>query len=306
MQLGRVGRLFRRGPAPLPRAYPVALAEQLEHEDRLDVPAQLIARAYRRVVRPGPIKDLLAGVPAGHSAHAPLTDIPVGTWVSAAVLDLLPGTARASRILVATGLAAAVPTALTGLTDWSSLHREQQRVGLAHAMGTATATTLYMMSLVARARGRNRAGKFLGFAGLGALMTGAFLGGHLAFRLAAGANHAEQVTHLVPLGWHDLCPLNELPDGWPVHRRLGYIGLFVLREGDSVRVLTDRCAHLGGPLHQGRIVEANGELCVVCPWHGSTFQIEDGRVVHGPATAPQPAFETRVVDEGIVQVRPIG
>src|SRR5262249_23651839 len=147
-----VGRLFRRGPAPLSRAYPVTLAEQLEHEDRLDVPAQLIARVYRRVVRPGPIKDILSGVPAGHSAHAPLTHVPVGTWVSAAVLDLVPGTARASRILIATGLAAAVPTVLTGLTDWSSLHREQQRVGLAHATGTVTATTLYMVSLAARAR----------------------------------------------------------------------------------------------------------------------------------------------------------
>lgn len=306
MQLGRVGRLFRRGPAPLRRAYPVTLAQQLEHEDRLDVPAQLIARAYRRVVRPGPLKDLLYGVPAGHSAHAPLTDVPVGAFVSAAILDLLPGTERASRILVAAGLAGVVPTALTGLTDWSSLHREQQRVGLAHAMGTATASTLYLMSLVARARGRTAIGKAFGFAGLGALMTGAFLGGHLAFRLAAGANHAEQVTHLIPLGWHDLCPLSELPEGWPVHRRLGYIGLFVLREGDTVHVLTDRCAHLGGPLHQGRILEVGDELCVVCPWHGSTFQIADGRVAHGPATAPQPAFETRIVDEGMVQVRPTG
>lgn len=305
MQLGRVGRLFRGGPAPI-RAHPVDLAERLEGEDRLDIPAQLIARAVRRVVRPGPIKDTLHGVPGGHPAHAPLTDIPVGTWVSAALLDLLPGTERASRILVAAGLAGAVPTALTGLTDWSSLHREQQRIGLVHAMSTATAGTLYAASLMARIKGRTGMGKALGFAGLGALVAGGFLGGHLAFRLAAGANHAEPVTHLVPLGWHDLCALEELPDGWPVHRRLGYIGLFVLRTGDDINVLTDRCAHLGGPLHQGRVVESGAQLCVVCPWHGSTFRVADGKVVHGPATAPQPAFETRITDDGLVQVRPIG
>jgi nitrite reductase/ring-hydroxylating ferredoxin subunit len=100
--------------------------------------------------------------------------------------------------------------------------------------------------------------------------------------------------------------LDDLPDGCPVHRRLGYIGLFVLRIDDGVNVLTDHCAHLGGPLHQGRMVEAGAELCVVCPWHGSTFRITDGKVVHGPATAPQPAFETRVTDDRMVQVRPIG
>jgi nitrite reductase/ring-hydroxylating ferredoxin subunit len=71
-----------------------------------------------------------------------------------------------------------------------------------------------------------------------------------------------------------------------------------------VRVLSDHCAHLGGPLHQGRIVTDQGDLCVTCPWHGSTFRLADGSVVHGPATARQPAFETRVTDSGSVQVRP--
>jgi nitrite reductase/ring-hydroxylating ferredoxin subunit len=43
-----------------------------------------------------------------------------------------------------------------------------------------------------------------------------------------------------------------------------------------------------------------------CPWHGSTYRLSDGAVVHGPATARQPAFETRIADAGIVQVRPAG
>jgi nitrite reductase/ring-hydroxylating ferredoxin subunit/uncharacterized membrane protein len=284
----------------------VDVAERLERQEGLDAPAQMITRVIRRIIKPGVVKDTLHGVPSGHPVHAPLTDVPVGAWTSAAVLDLLPGTERASRILIAAGLAGAVPTVLTGWTDWSALHREQQRVGLVHALGTGTAAALYSFSLLARIRGRQGVGKALSFAGLGALLTGAFLGGHLAFRLAAGANHAESVTHLVSLGWHDLCQLSDLPDGWPVHRRLGYIGLFVLRTGDEVSVLTDRCAHLGGPLHQGRLIDSHGEICVVCPWHGSTFRVEDGGVVHGPSTAPQPAFATRVSDDGIVQVRPVG
>lgn len=67
-----------------------------------------------------------------------------------------------------------------------------------------------------------------------------------------------------------------------------------------VRVLTDRCAHLGGPLHQGRVADVAGAACVTCPWHGSTFRLSDGAVRHGPSTARQPAFEARVSDSGQV------
>lgn len=301
----RASKIFRRGPRPLSRAHPVDLAEGLEHAQGLDGAVRTISTAVTRVLRPGPVKDLLHGVPAGHPAHPPLTDLPLGAWMSAAILDLMPGTQRAAKTLVVTGLAGAVPAALTGLADWSALHREQQRVGLVHALGTVTASALYSASLVTRHRGHDAAGKALGFAGLTALLAGGYLGGHLAFRQAAGASHADQVAHLVPLGWHDLCSADDLPDGWPVHRRLGYISLFVLRSGDEINVLADRCAHLAGPLHQGRIVtDEDEELCVVCPWHGSTFRVADGSVVHGPATGRQPAFETRVLENGTVQVRP--
>jgi nitrite reductase/ring-hydroxylating ferredoxin subunit len=95
-----------------------------------------------------------------------------------------------------------------------------------------------------------------------------------------------------------------LPDGWPVHRSLGYISLFVLRYGEDVSVLADRCTHLDGPLHQGRMVRVDDKVCVICPWHGSTFQVSDGTVVHGPATGRQPAFETRILESGMIQVRP--
>lgn len=173
-----------------------------------------------------------------------------------------------------------------------------------HAIANLTALGLYAGSLALRLAGNDRRGRLLAFAGLGAAGLGGYLGGHLAYRQAAGANHAESVTHLVPLGWHDLCEVRSLPDGRPVTRRLGYIDLFVLRVGDGVTVLADRCSHLAGPLHQGRLVSEGGTACVVCPWHGSTFRLSDGTVAHGPATAPQPYFETRVRRDGVLQVRP--
>ena len=133
---------------------------------------------------------------------------------------------------------------------------------------------------------------------------GSYLGGHLVLRLGAGASHAEPVGHLSVLGSHDLCGIGELPDRRPVRRQLGYLSLLVYRQGSEVSVLSDRCSHLGGPLHQGRIVVERGGACIACPWHGSTFVIADGAVVHGPATARQPAFETRVTADGRVELRP--
>ncbi|SDQ74628.1 Rieske 2Fe-2S domain-containing protein [Thermostaphylospora chromogena] len=280
------------------------MAEWLEASPAMDQPIIKLAQAVRKVIRPGTVRDWLHGVPTGKPAHPPLTAVSIGCWLASAILDFTGADPRASRILVTTGLVNALPTAATGITDWSSLHREQQRVGLAHMVANIGAVAFYAGSLAMRLSGRERAGRTLGLAGLGAAALGGYLGGHMAYRQAAGANHAESVTYLMQLGWHNLCELKDLPDGRPVSRRLGYIELFVLRTGDSVSVLADRCAHLAGPLHQGRIVSEKGQTCVVCPWHGSTFRVSDGEVVHGPATAPQPAFETRIRPDGTVQVRP--
>ena len=291
MNRQRVSRISRSLTVPRP----VKVAEDLEHAHVLDRPARGLAGAVLRILPPGRLKDVLHGVPLGHPAHPPLTDLPIGCWMAATTLDLLPGTERAAQVLLAAGLAGAIPVALTGAADWSSLHIEQQRVGIAHSAGTVTATGLFAASLLSRLRGPYAPGQGPRPRGpRAALFGGTYLGGHLAFRLGAGASHAESITHLGPLGWHDLCPLDELPEGWPVHRSLGYISLFVLRYGEGVHVLADRCTHLDGPLHQGRMVRVDDEICVICPWHGSTFRISDGTVVHGPATGRQPAFETRV------------
>jgi nitrite reductase/ring-hydroxylating ferredoxin subunit/uncharacterized membrane protein len=304
----RLGRRARRGRGPLrailSAARPAALAERIERAPALDHPVYALSDSVVRALPPGPRTDALHGVPFGQPAHPALVQIPLGCWTSAVVLDLFPGTQRASGTLVAVGLSAALPSAATGLADWSALHRHQQRVGLVHMLSQAGATTLFGASLLARLAGRHRNGKMLSASGLALASAGAYLGGHLALRLGAGVSHAEHVDHLASLGWHDLCALGDLPDGHLARRQLGYLSLLALRQGDAVHVLSDHCAHLGGPLHQGRVVTIDGSDCVTCPWHGSTFRLGDGAVVHGPATARQPAFESRVSPSRRVEVRP--
>jgi nitrite reductase/ring-hydroxylating ferredoxin subunit/uncharacterized membrane protein len=283
---------------------PSALAERIERAHALDPVVRALSDTVVRALPAGPRTDALHGVPFGQPAHPALVRLPLGCWTSATLLDLFGGTDRASRVLVAAGVVGTVPAVATGLADWSALHRDQQRVGLAHAACQASAATLFLGSLAARAGGMRRYGRVLSVSGLAVATVGSYLGGHLALRLGAGASHAEPVSHLSGLGWHDLCPLETLPDGQPVRRQLGYLSLLVYRRGRDVHVLSDRCSHLGGPLHQGRIVVERGRACVSCPWHGSTFVIADGAVVHGPATARQPSFQARVTPDGRIELRP--
>ena len=270
---------------------PMSYLDQAEGLDRLTASLQRIAR----LLPPGRVRDALHGVWLGHPLHPVLVQLPVGTWLSASLLDAWPGNERASRRLVLAGLAASVPAALAGTADWSEQHEQQMRVGLVHALANAAAIVLYAASAAAP----GRPAKGLRLAGLAAAGAGGFLGGHLAYRQSAGANQAEPVPHLVEPGWHDLMPLTELrelDDRKPVRRMLGDVAVVVVRDGDGVHVLADRCSHLSGPLSDGDYHDG----CLTCPWHGSTFRVADGAVARGPATAPQPAFRTRAAN-GVLQ-----
>ncbi|MET9962438.1 Rieske (2Fe-2S) protein [Streptomyces sp. NPDC006326] len=291
--LGAPARTSATGPGPV-----LAAVERLEQAPQADALIGAIRRAVRALPL-GEARDVLHGRPLGHPAHPLLVQVPIGTWLSAAVLDLLPGQRRAAHALVGAGLAAAAPAAVAGWTDWAELPPEQARVGLVHALANSAGVLLYASSFVARTRGRVWRGKALAMAGLAAVGVGGALGGHLAYRQAAGANHAEEVAHLVDEGWHRLGPVPDFAVGRAVRTSVDGVDVLAVREaGGGIRVLAERCAHMGGPLSEGEIADG----CVRCPWHGSRFRLSDGWNVEGPATAPQPAFETRIVD-GHVEAR---
>ncbi|REK86980.1 Rieske (2Fe-2S) protein [Streptomyces inhibens] len=269
---------------------------RLEKLDAVINPAQ---RAVRGLPL-GRLRDVLHGLPIGHPLHPVLVQIPMGAWLSAAVLDVVPGAGRNARLLVGLGVLSAAPAALAGWVDWAEQHEDQMRTGLVHAASVAAAIGLYAGSWVHRGRGRTALGKALGFAGLCAAGTGGMLGGHLAFRQAAGANKAEPVPHLLEEGWHPVGRVEDFPVGEAVRRELGEVPLLVIREpGGRIHVLAERCSHLSGPLSDGKIADG----CVECPWHGSIFRLSDGANIRGPATAPQPSFQVRLDDDGTVHVR---
>jgi nitrite reductase/ring-hydroxylating ferredoxin subunit/uncharacterized membrane protein len=283
--------------------------DRLHLAEGLDPAAEKLANLAEAVLpERRSTRDLLHGTWLGHPLHPALTDVPIGFWTSAFLLDVLGGerAAKSAEQMVAAGLLSAVPTALAGLADWQSLgqSKEPKRVGVVHAMVNGLGMLLYAMSWVARRRGQRRPGVLLGSAGGAVVTFGGYLGGHLAYRQAVGVDH--QATEPKAGGWTDIGRLDELPENRLQHAHAGSAHLVVYRQGDHVAALAAHCAHLAGPLHEGELVEADGQACVVCPWHGSTFAVKDGSVVHGPATAPQPSYEVRVRDGRVeVKARPL-
>jgi nitrite reductase/ring-hydroxylating ferredoxin subunit/uncharacterized membrane protein len=281
----------------------VKTVERLEDAGSLDPLVEKVRTAVNALVQPQGLRDVLHGVPIGHPMHPLLVLAPIGTWVSAGLLDAVPGTARAARLLVAAGLVSAAPTAAAGLTDWSRLRPQQARVGIVHAAANVVAVGLYTASWLQRRRGRELSGKILAYLGLGVISGSGFLGGHLSYRQAAGANHAEGIPSRFPQGWQSLGVLTSMPQNELITRDVAGHQVLVLRRGSSVDVLSAVCTHLSGPLGEGELLGGEtDDPCVKCPWHGSVFSITTGEVVHGPATAPEHRFESRVVD-GTVEVR---
>ncbi|HEX6921849.1 MAG TPA: Rieske 2Fe-2S domain-containing protein [Actinomycetes bacterium] len=276
----------------------------LENAGALDRAVTPLRAAVRKALGSGRARDMLHGVWLGHPLHPSLVQMSIGTFLSAGLLDALPGQERAARVLIGAGLVSAAPSAASGWADWSETHEQQQRVGLVHAAANVLALGMYAGSLAERSRGHAGRGKALAYAGLSVLGVSGFIGGHMSFRQAAGANHGEDVPHLVRPGWHDLCALDDLAgDGVPQRQVLEGaepLPLLVVRQGDRIDVLSDRCSHLSGPLHEGEVT--GGGECITCPWHGSTFSLDDGSVRGGPATAPVHAFDVRVAS-GRVLVR---
>lgn len=280
------------------------MMNRLEEARSLDPVSDRLQAAVQKAAKPQFLRDLLHGTWLGHPLHPVLVQMPVGSFVSAAILDLLPGKRRASTVLIAAGTAAVTPAVAAGLLDWSQMTKDRRRVGLVHAAANTVAVGLYAASLAARLRGRHTRGKALGFAGLSVAGLGAYLGGHLSYAQSAGVNQAAPEIVRVPEDWTEICSLADLPDGRPVVRTVGDVPVLVYRLGDRVSALIERCGHETGPLGEGEVTGSGAEACVTCPWHGSVFRLTDGAVVHGPAASNQPSLRVRVEGGKVMVAQP--
>jgi nitrite reductase/ring-hydroxylating ferredoxin subunit/uncharacterized membrane protein len=297
--------------------------EQFEHEDFMStsLPVEMIEkqewlepiadRLQSKIATAlddgGPIGptvgNILHGTWLGHPLHVVLTDVPIGSWTAAAVFDALEETTGSRAVggaadaAIAVGLVGATAAAVTGLADWSKIGGGRpRRIGLAHGLLNITASACYIASLCLRRRHSRQAGRRLAMLGFAVSGLSAYLGGHLVYSEKIGVDHTAGFSP--PEDFVPVLAETELSDD--ELRRVDADGIPVLlvRRGIRIYAIAETCSHLGGPLSEGKLQDTT----VQCPWHGSCFSLEDGRVVKGPAVHPQPVLEVRVRD-GQIEVR---
>lgn len=248
------------------------------------------------------VDNFLNGVWLGHPLHPVLTDIPTGAWTIALALDgietftgrreLNPGADAAVTI----GIVGALASAVTGLAQWQYTDAESRREGMAHALLNTGALALYGVSAILRARGQRGLGKLAALAGWGVVIVSSYLGGDLAYDLRIGVNHAP--GQQPPDDFTPVLAESALAEGTAKALDVGDVRLMLARQDGHIYAIARECSHLGGPLDEGQLENCS----VTCPWHGSTFALDSGHILAGPATFPQPVYETRVRD-GQIEVR---
>jgi nitrite reductase/ring-hydroxylating ferredoxin subunit/uncharacterized membrane protein len=278
-------------------------------QDWLDKTADVIQPAVLKTFEAGgktgkDVKDFLHGVWLGHPLHPVLTDVPVGAWTAAAVLDAceLLGSKRYKKgadAAVTVGLAGAVGSAVTGLADWTGTSNKERKIGLMHALLNITATTLYTTSLFLRKRKESRKTAIcLSMLGYGVAAVAAYLGGHLVFSQQIGVDHTA-TSDEYPTDFISVLPESALIENQMRCVKAGEIPVLLVRRKGQVYAIAHTCSHLGGPLSEGDLLDNDA---VRCPWHGSVFSLHDGSVIDGPATASQPKFDVRI-NNGQIEVR---
>lgn len=253
------------------------------------------------------VTNALNGVWLGHPVHPPLASLTsgaLGTTVALDALSVLPGqpasevvdASRFASRALGVGILASLGSAVTGITDWQHTHEEDRRVGAVHGLLNVAATALYMQSWWDRRKGRHGRGIVLTALGYGITVAGSYLGGALVFDSGIGIDQSG--PRLRTSAWTPVLPASSL-NGKPVRVEVDGVGLVVCQtKPGEVAAYGEFCPHLAAPMADGWM--DRGRL--VCPWHGSWFAAESGEVVRGPAAAPLPCYEARLVD-GVVEVR---
>jgi nitrite reductase/ring-hydroxylating ferredoxin subunit len=276
-------------------------ARRIAQLEALDAPAKKIGKAVRTIVKPGPVKDALSGTWLGHALHPMLTDVTVGSFTSAVMLDWLGGdeSEPAAQRLIGIGLLSTLATVPSGYSDWADTEvadESVRRVGIVHAAANATAAWLFAGSWLARRNGAHGRGRALALAGSGILAGAGYLGGHMTLAEGVGVDHT--TFEDAPDDWTAVLDDGEVPDGQMRCVEADGTVVMVARTGGHLYALSNHCSHRGGPLHEGELDAGT----VICPWHDSVFDLRDGSLVHGPAAYPQPAWDARV-REGRIEVR---
>lgn len=252
-----------------------------------------------------PLKLLANGTWLQHPLHPLLTDVPVGAWTLAIVLDLIAlifqvqNLGLASAIAIGLGVLAALAAIVTGFSDWMDVDPPEKALGIVHATFNIISTILFAVAFFMLWGGGwviTVANFIVALIAYLVITLGAFIGGDLVFRMGTMINR--NAYRSGPKDFTTAMASADLPDNQMKRVDVKGEPVLILKRGDKVYAIGAVCSHYGGPLEKGKVMGNT----VQCPYHYSRFSIEDGSVKEGPSSAPVPAYDAQVVG-GQIQVR---
>jgi nitrite reductase/ring-hydroxylating ferredoxin subunit/uncharacterized membrane protein len=225
-------------------------------------------------------------------------DVVVGGATAVLLLDVLrvffdvEGLEVATTWVVALVWISGIGSIVTGLTEFKDTNRNTptRDVTILHGLINFSGNGGFAFSLMRRLDGQHDVGFWAFLAGYGVISIGAYIGGHIVYKHGYSVNHNAHARGKRAREFTPVMAAGDLPEGKPAKAMLGSTAVMLVRRGDVVHALKDTCSHLGGPLSQGPL---DGDT-ITCPWHYSTFRLNDGSVVHGPATSRQPRYVARI------------
>jgi nitrite reductase/ring-hydroxylating ferredoxin subunit/uncharacterized membrane protein len=238
-----------------------------------------------------------------------LSDIPIGVLTLAVLFDLIDvlvadvDLRQATDIAIGVGVLAMIGAAISGSADYSDADDDARTVATVHATVMVIALVIFIAVLGLRLMDPAADPNLtlaLTIVGYLVLALGGWVGGELVFTLGNMVYRHAWRFYGEPK-WQKL-DLTDIPEGQPTAAKAGTQSVVVVRQGSDVYALHSVCAHAGGPLAEGRLVDG----CVECPWHFSRFELKTGRRKAGPTTFDQPRYEVRAADGGGWELRRVG
>jgi len=281
---------------PLLRHLNALLISRMPWLDNVSTPVQ--SWSNKLFGQPGSLnyklKDFLAGVWLGHPVHPLLVTIPLGAWTASLVLDFASlgededgGVARSADMMMWLGLAGAVGSAATGITNWVDTDGQERRGGMLHALLNGSVTLINLTSAILRLTGQRRTAITLAATAYAITTYSAYIGGELSYSNGIGINHVAweggSDDYTAVMDEQDLMP------GKLTRVDAAGIPAVIVKDGATIYAIAATCSHLAGPLDEGTYKDG----VVYCPWHNSGFRMSDGCVVNSPAVYAQPTFAVR-------------
>lgn len=251
-----------------------------------------------------------------HPIHPMLVAFPIGLFVTSFIFDLIgsyadhPSLSTAAWYCVIAGLCFSVLAAIPGVVDLFSVVPRDSSArtrGYKHAVLNLLAVAVFIAVAVYRhgpSAQADNTSLILSAIGVVLLGISGWLGGTLVYRNQIGVDHryanSGKLNTVQVARWDDpICSESDLKDGQLMLAEIAGTRVAVGRCSEGLVAFSDRCTHKGGPLSDGALIDCT----VQCPWHGSQFNVQTGKVVNGPADERIETYSVEV-EKKKVYVRP--